>query len=188
MDSIEEARRRLNELRNLIERSDRQYYLLDAPEISDAEYDSLIQELIGIEARFPAAKKTLSRSASHMAEAAGLLDELAEIDAHAYLLDNAFVVSQEEFNYLIDLEPQTFVNKVDVQKAYRNLMRKKRFDTININLVDSKNGKHLAFELEGQWQGRPAVAAAAPVPGQWRSLPAGRVPDGRLPGNPRRPP
>lgn len=79
-----------------------------------------------------------------------------EVDRTSFYLEKLSFKSdvpftEEEFEYLVDLEPHTFINKTDVQRAYRNLMRKKRFDTININLVDSKNGKHLAFELEGQW-------------------------------------
>lgn len=38
-----------------------------------------------IEQRFPAARHTLARSAGHMAEAAQLLDELAELDARQYV-------------------------------------------------------------------------------------------------------
>lgn len=45
-----------------------------------------------IDARFPAASKTLARSASHIAEGACLLDELAEIDAKTYLVENTLKV------------------------------------------------------------------------------------------------
>lgn len=40
-----------------------------------------------LKARFPAASATLARSAAHIAEAADLLDELAQIDAQACLLE-----------------------------------------------------------------------------------------------------
>ncbi|MFM1911353.1 MAG: tRNA(Ile)-lysidine synthase [Pseudomonadota bacterium] len=40
-----------------------------------------------LKARFPAASATLARSASHIAEAANLLDELAQIDAEACLVE-----------------------------------------------------------------------------------------------------
>lgn len=59
--------------------------------------------------------------------------------------------TNEEFSYLVDLEPHAFINKVDVQRAYRNLMRKKRFSNVSVNVADVINGKHLIFELEGQW-------------------------------------
>ncbi len=51
--SLEEARERAEKLRNLIEYHNYRYYVLDAPEISDAEYDALMNELRVIEARFP---------------------------------------------------------------------------------------------------------------------------------------
>ena len=44
---------RLAELRRLIRHHDHRYYVLDAPEVSDAEYDALVRELLAIEARRP---------------------------------------------------------------------------------------------------------------------------------------
>lgn len=51
--TLEEARRRVNELRDLIRYHNYLYYVLDAPEISDAEYDRLLRELKELEERFP---------------------------------------------------------------------------------------------------------------------------------------
>ena len=50
----DEARRRAAELRALIERHAHLYYVLDRPEIGDADYDLLLGELQDIEAAFPA--------------------------------------------------------------------------------------------------------------------------------------
>ncbi|MGC8785387.1 MAG: NAD-dependent DNA ligase LigA [Armatimonadota bacterium] len=49
----EQARKRLEELRRLIEHHNYLYYVLDQPEISDAEYDALMRELLQLEERFP---------------------------------------------------------------------------------------------------------------------------------------
>ncbi len=49
----EESVRRSEELRSLIQRYDYAYYVLDTPEVSDAEYDERMQELRGLEQRFP---------------------------------------------------------------------------------------------------------------------------------------
>ncbi|MCX8031798.1 MAG: NAD-dependent DNA ligase LigA [Thermoleophilia bacterium] len=49
----EEAARRAEELRALIRHHDYLYYVLDQPEISDAEYDALFRELQELEATFP---------------------------------------------------------------------------------------------------------------------------------------
>jgi DNA ligase (NAD+) len=43
----------LNELKKLIQHHNHQYYVLDNPEISDAQYDELMQTLIAIEANHP---------------------------------------------------------------------------------------------------------------------------------------
>jgi len=48
------ARSRSDELRRQIDYHNRQYYLLDAPTVSDAEYDALFRELQQLEKQFPA--------------------------------------------------------------------------------------------------------------------------------------
>jgi DNA ligase (NAD+) len=48
------AERRAAELRRLLNRAIHAYYVLDAPEMSDAEYDRLFRELQGLEAQHPA--------------------------------------------------------------------------------------------------------------------------------------
>jgi len=45
--------KRAAELRRLLERADRAYYVLDAPEVSDAEYDRWMRELQQLEAEHP---------------------------------------------------------------------------------------------------------------------------------------
>jgi DNA ligase (NAD+) len=48
------ARRRRDELVPVIRRANEMYYLADAPELSDADYDRLMRELVAIETAFPA--------------------------------------------------------------------------------------------------------------------------------------
>jgi DNA ligase (NAD+) len=48
-----EAKRRVEELRDLIHHHDYRYHVLDDPEVSDAEYDELMRELRGLEEAFP---------------------------------------------------------------------------------------------------------------------------------------
>jgi DNA ligase (NAD+) len=50
---LEQARARVLELRTLIERANRQYYELDQPEITDAEYDAMFRELVELETQYP---------------------------------------------------------------------------------------------------------------------------------------
>ncbi len=50
---LQGAKLRVEELRSLISYHDYRYYVLDSPEISDAEYDDLMRELRSLEERFP---------------------------------------------------------------------------------------------------------------------------------------
>ena len=52
-DSIEDIIEQLTSLRNLIRHHEYCYYVLDAPEIPDSEYDKLIKQLQKIEQQFP---------------------------------------------------------------------------------------------------------------------------------------
>ena len=49
----EDTRKRAAELRKALHRHNYLYHVLDEPEISDAEYDRLMQELIALEAAYP---------------------------------------------------------------------------------------------------------------------------------------
>jgi DNA ligase (NAD+) len=50
---IQQAKLRVEELRSQISYHDYRYYVLNQPEVSDAEYDELMQELRALEERFP---------------------------------------------------------------------------------------------------------------------------------------
>jgi DNA ligase (NAD+) len=51
--SANSAAQRCNELRNLLKHHNRLYYVLDTPEITDAEYDLLFRELLNLEQEHP---------------------------------------------------------------------------------------------------------------------------------------
>ncbi|MDI6892825.1 MAG: NAD-dependent DNA ligase LigA [Actinomycetota bacterium] len=53
IENVSAVKKRLKELRDLINYHDYRYYVLDSPEISDAEYDELMRELIAIEGAHP---------------------------------------------------------------------------------------------------------------------------------------
>ena len=53
MERIEDAKRRIEELRTEISEHDRRYYVEAAPSISDQEYDGLYRELRELEKQFP---------------------------------------------------------------------------------------------------------------------------------------
>ncbi len=62
MDEIT-ARRRMRELAKQLRRHNYLYHVLDAPEISDAEYDRLFRELLELEEAFPHLKEPDSPTA-----------------------------------------------------------------------------------------------------------------------------
>ncbi|MCD6390479.1 MAG: NAD-dependent DNA ligase LigA, partial [Dehalococcoidia bacterium] len=53
MVDIPKVKQRVEELRGLINYHNHRYYVLDSPEISDAEYDELMKELQQLEAKHP---------------------------------------------------------------------------------------------------------------------------------------
>jgi len=52
-DARQRAAEEASELRKKLDRANHQYYVLDSPEISDAEYDSMFRRLVEIETEFP---------------------------------------------------------------------------------------------------------------------------------------
>ena len=51
--TFEEAKNRVSDLRNLLDKYGYQYYVQDKPVISDADYDKLYKELVELEEKFP---------------------------------------------------------------------------------------------------------------------------------------
>lgn len=60
--SVGVAKKRVFQLRKLIEYHRKQYHELDSPELSDEAYDSLIKELVGLEEEFPELRTAQSPS------------------------------------------------------------------------------------------------------------------------------
>jgi DNA ligase (NAD+) len=92
---LSEAKRRVEELRDLIDHHNYRYHVLDDPEISDVEYDELMRELVALEEEFP----ELVIPESPTQRVGGRPTELfAPTRHHAPMLslDNAF--SWEELN------------------------------------------------------------------------------------------
>ena len=80
---------RAAELREAIERANHAYYVLDAPTLSDAEYDRLFRELRELEAADPALRTSDSPTLRVGAEPASRLEKTEHI-APMLSLDNAF--------------------------------------------------------------------------------------------------
>ena len=110
------ARKRIEELRKELDRHLHLYHVLDAPEITDAEYDALYRELAELEEQFP----DLVTPDSPTQRVGGPPSEaFAPVKHHArmYSLDNAF--SQEElkawaFRVARDVRDVTFANELKI--------------------------------------------------------------------------
>src|SRR5262245_4009028 len=87
---LAEAKRRVDELRAQIEHHTYRYHVLDAPEISDADYDRLMRELDGLEKKHP---ELLSPDSPTQRVGGAALTSLFEPVRHSsplLSLDNAF--------------------------------------------------------------------------------------------------
>ena len=78
-----EASERVAVLRAELERHSRQYHVLDAPEITDAEYDHLFRELVDLESAHPGAADPRLANAARRRRARGELHEGAAPDRDA---------------------------------------------------------------------------------------------------------
>lgn len=87
--TLAEARVELEDLARAIARANEAYHTLDAPEISDAEYDRLRQRNLAIEQRFPQAKRADSPSDRVGGAVAGGFGKIAHA-VRMLSLENAF--------------------------------------------------------------------------------------------------
>ncbi|KUJ80190.1 NAD-dependent DNA ligase LigA [Microbulbifer flavimaris] len=84
-----EKRQRAQELHEILQRANYQYYVLDAPELPDAEYDRRMRELQDLEAEYP---ELVSADSPTQRVGAAPLTEFAEVRHQIPMLslDNAF--------------------------------------------------------------------------------------------------
>jgi len=89
MTSQGDAERRINALRDKINRHNYLYYVLDASEIADSDYDRLLRELQALEQQFP---ELVTRDSPTQRVGATPLAEFGEVrhEAPMLSLDNAF--------------------------------------------------------------------------------------------------
>ncbi|HUE76030.1 MAG TPA: NAD-dependent DNA ligase LigA [Chloroflexota bacterium] len=93
MDDIQVLQIRAEELRQIINYHNYRYYVLDSPEISDAEYDRLMEELRAIEAEYP---ELQSPDSPTQRVGAGLAAEFAVVTHRVPMLSlgNAFTIEK----------------------------------------------------------------------------------------------
>ena len=57
-------------------------------------------------------------------------------------------LSKEEFFYLTNLKPKSYITLVDLWKSYKQLKRKNRFYKIDISIKNTQQGRHIYFDLK----------------------------------------
>jgi DNA ligase (NAD+) len=122
---------RADELRKLIEHHNRLYYVDDAPEIGDDEYDALIDELRAIETRHP----ELRASDSPTQRVGGTpLGRFAPIEHLQPMLSLANARSEEELRAWL-LRSERFLERQGVEAAEILFVTEPKIDGLAISLV-----------------------------------------------------
>ena len=88
-DTLEQARKKVAELRNTLNEYNYQYYVLDDPSIPDAVYDRDMQSLIALEKQYPSLQSPNSPSQKVGGEALSAFEQVTH-NVPMLSLDNAF--------------------------------------------------------------------------------------------------
>ena len=107
---IEEKKQRYNTLKDLLSNYSKQYYIFDDPSVSDAEYDSLYNELLELEKEFPHLKEADSPSNKVGAAASKKFKKVHHADK-MLSLENAF--NEEDISAFIS-RVHKLCNRTDV--------------------------------------------------------------------------
>ena len=146
------AIKRIKELRALINYHNRRYYQLDAPEISDVEYDRLMKELIELEERFP--EIDVSESPSQRVGAAPL-DKFSTISHLTAMLSLANAFSEQDIldfderikRFLGTDEKIAFVVEPKLDGTAVNLIYENGAFTVGATRGDGEKGEDVTQNL-----------------------------------------
>ena len=131
---------RVEEITKLLEKYNYEYYVLDNPSVSDAEYDRLMQELIALETKYPELKSPLSPSQRVGGQ---VQDEFKKITHKRMMLSLA--------NAFNDTDLRDFDKKIrdvlGVEKV--KYMAEMKIDGLGISLVYRKNLIYAATRGDG---------------------------------------
>ena len=93
MEVIDKEKERVKELTDLLNRYNYEYYVLSQPTVTDAEYDTLMEELQLLENKRPDLKDRLSPTSR---VGGGVLDSFKKITHKKYMLSIADVFNEDE--------------------------------------------------------------------------------------------
>ena len=122
----EQASERAEELRDQLEHHNYRYYVLDDPELSDAEYDELKTELIAIEERFP---DLVTPDSPTQRVGAPPREELGAVAHEAPMLSLESVNEESAFRRFYE----TCRKELDKQRV--SLVAEPKYDGVSVELV-----------------------------------------------------
>lgn len=127
--SRDEAQQQIDALREAIEYHDRRYYVENAPEISDAAYDSLFKRLKDLEDAFPEFDQSNSPTRRVGAEP---LEELQRVEHTAPMLSLNAVFEPEDMNSFVELL------RTHAADDSVSVVAEPKFDGISVEVVYNK--------------------------------------------------
>ena len=134
------VKERIDEIRNLLEKYNYEYYVLDNPSIADAEYDRLMQELIMLENEHPEYQSPLSPSQ----RVGGLVqDEFAKVTHKRMMLSLANAFNEDDLrDFDKKVREATGLDKV-------TYMAEMKIDGLGMSLVYRGNLEYAATRGDG---------------------------------------
>ena len=131
---------RIEEITKLLEKYNYEYYVLDNPSVSDAEYDRLMQELIALETKYPELKSPLSPSQRVGGQ---VQDEFKKVTHKRMMLSLANAFNEAD---LRDFDKK-IRDVLGVDKV--KYMAEMKIDGLGISLVYRKNLLYAATRGDG---------------------------------------
>jgi DNA ligase (NAD+) len=129
--SAPEPAARVEELRQELARHNHRYYVLDDPEVSDADYDALINELRGLETEHP---ELLTSDSPTQRVGAKAAERFAPAEHRQPMLSLANATSEEELRAWLQ-RSERVLNKQGVEDAQISFVTEPKVDGLAISLL-----------------------------------------------------
>ena len=131
---------RVKELTELLEKYNYEYYVLDNPSVSDAEYDRLMQELISLETQYPELLSPLSPSQRVGGQ---VQDEFKKVTHQRMMLSLANAFNEDDL-YDFDRKVREVIGGDKI-----NYMAEMKIDGLGMSLVYNKKLLYAATRGDG---------------------------------------
>ena len=131
---------RVKEITALLEKYNYEYYVLDNPSVSDAEYDRLMQELISLETQYPELRSPLSPSQRVGGQ---VLDEFKKVTHQRMMLSLANAFNEDDL-YDFDRKIRDVIGGDKV-----TYMAEMKIDGLGMSLVYNKKLLYAATRGDG---------------------------------------